>query len=63
MFLKSVGAKPSDLGKPLQKKKKAAAGVQPKSKAFEVLFEKPFFSFSLDIVKERGGGELHYTIG
>ena len=62
MFLKSVGAKPSDLGKPLRKKK-TAAGVKPKYKAFEVLFEKPFFSLSLDIVKERGGGTtLHYWV-
>ena len=62
MFLKSVAAKLNDLGKPLRKK--TAAGVKPKYKAFEVLFEKPFFSLSFDIVKERGGGgELHYTIG
>ena len=31
-------------------------GVIPESKAFEELLEKPFFSLSLDIFEERGGG-------
>ena len=48
------------------KEKKAArlwifaegGGVQPESKPFEELFNKPFFSLSLDIFKEKGGGEV-----
>ena len=35
---------------------KGGGGVKPESKVSEELLKEPFFSLSLDIFKERGGG-------
>ena len=58
------------LGKPLQEKIAflwifagggGGRGVKPESKASKELFEEPFFSLSLDIFKEEGGGSQVQT--